>query len=93
VLPTAVQPYREPPVILTAMYGTSAVAFTDLRYPNEAQRILDLGGEVWEIIRPGLSSDGHASETPLPRELVSRRIRNDGHLLNLRYEVEKALGV
>lgn len=74
-------------------YGTDYLAITDLRYPNEAQRVRDLGGEVWEIIRPGLSSDGHASEKPLPKGLTTYRIVNDGTLQDLRYEVEKALGL
>lgn len=74
-------------------YGTSHVAFTDLRFPNEAQRILDLGGEVWEVLRPGTNSDGHDSELVLPRELVTRQIHNSGDLMNLRFQVEKALGL
>jgi hypothetical protein len=73
---------------LQALYPEiDVVAITDLRYPNEAQRVLDLGGEVWEVVRPGLVSDGHASEQPLPRELVSRTIENDGILDALRYKV------
>jgi hypothetical protein len=80
--------------ILSERYpDVSAVAFTDLRFENEAQRILDLGGEVWEVLRPGTASDGHASEQVLPRALVTRQIHNTGDLANLRYEVEKALGV
>lgn len=51
---------------------------TDVRYPNEAERIRKCGGIVWEVIRPGLTSDGHASEQPLPRELVDVVIHNDG---------------
>lgn len=50
---------------------------TDVRYPNEAERIQKCGGTVWEVIRPGLESDGHASEKPLPRELVDEQIVND----------------
>lgn len=53
---------------------------TDLRYANEAERVLQLGGEVWEIIRPGLESDGHITERPLPRELVTHRFYNDSTL-------------
>lgn len=74
-------------------YGTDYVLITDLRYENEARRVLDCGGEVWEVLRPGTGSDGHASEQPLPRELVTRQIDNSGDLLALRYEVEKALGL
>ena len=64
---------------------------TDVRFPNEAQRVLDLGGEVWEVVRPGLESDGHASEVPLPRDLVTRTIHNDGTIRDLLENVEYAL--
>lgn len=64
---------------------------TDVRFPNEAQRVLDLGGQVWEIVRPGLESDGHASEIPLPREHVTRTILNDGTITQLDGRVEDVL--
>lgn len=56
---------------------------TDVRYPNEAERVRELGGEVLEIVRPGLQSDGHSTEKPLPRELVTYTIINDGTLEDL----------
>lgn len=67
--------------------GVECVAITDLRYPNEAQRVKDLGGTVVEVIRPGRTSDGHASEQPLPRDLVDYTILNDGTLDELRTSV------
>lgn len=82
------------PILLQNKYpGTDAVVITDLRFENEAQRVIDLGGEVWEVIRPGLTSDGHASEIPLTRSLVTRQIHNSSDLMNLRFQVEKALGL
>lgn len=76
---------------LAGMYpDVDVVTITDLRYPNEAQRVLNLGGEVWEIERPGLESDGHASEQPLPRELVTRTLPNVGTLADLGREVQAA---
>jgi hypothetical protein len=54
----------------------NCVVVTDVRYANEAQRVQDLGGVVWEIVRPSVKSDGHASELPLPRELVDFTINN-----------------
>jgi hypothetical protein len=62
---------------------------TDVRYPNEAERVLALGGEVWEIVRPGLASDGHETEQPLPRELVTVTINNDADIDNLRAAVQQ----
>lgn len=79
---------------LKARYpGADIVAFTDCRFANEAQRVLDLSGEVWEVIHPKAESDGHDSEQTLPRELVTRQIINDGTLMDLRYKVEKALAL
>lgn len=71
--------------------GAATIAFTDLRYPNEAERILDLGGFVIEVVRPGVKSDGHASEKPLPRDLVSYQVVNDKGLKDLQWEVNKVL--
>lgn len=51
---------------------------TDVRYPNEAQRIKALGGMVWEVLRPGTESDGHISEVPLPEKLIDWQIENSG---------------
>ncbi len=67
------------------------LAITDLRYANEAQRIKDLGGVVWEVVRPDATSDGHASEQPLPRELVDEVIVNDGTLDHLDSQVMIAM--
>jgi hypothetical protein len=70
---------------LIARYpGAAIVCITDVRYENEARRVKDLGGEIWEIVRPGLESDGHASEAGLPRELIDVTIPNDGTLQQLR---------
>lgn len=59
---------------------------TDVRFPNEAERIRELGGKVYEVVRPSLDGpeDTHASETPLPRQLVDAQIINDGTLEDLR---------
>lgn len=74
----------------THYHETDLVVVTDVRYPNEAQRVRELGGQVWEIIRPGLNSDGHSSEIPLPRELVDLVIDNDGTLEDLSAKVVDA---
>jgi hypothetical protein len=61
------------------------LVITDCRFPNEAEAILSQpGSAVIEIVRDGVASDGHASEQPLPEELVTARIYNDGTLDDLR---------
>ena len=63
---------------LEAAYpGVDLLVVTDVRYPNEALRVKALGGQVWEIVRPGLVSDGHSSEIPLDPSLVDLVIEND----------------
>lgn len=62
---------------------------TDLRFPNEAQRINDLEGMVFRIIRPELDSqsDSHASEKPLDDDYIYDTIVNDSSLNDLRETV------
>lgn len=93
VLPNPLAQDGWPAAMLSFMYPEcSGLVVTDVRFPNEAERIKSLGGQVWEVQRPGLGSgDAHASETPLPRELVDRVINNDGSLDDLRKKVEACL--
>lgn len=71
--------------------GVDWLVITDLRFENEAQRVLDLGGEVWRVTRPGTESDGHDSEQRLPDHLVTRELDNSGDLQHLDDEVAEAL--
>lgn len=71
--------------------GVDVLCVTDVRYSNEAFRILQLGGEVWEVRRPGLSSDGHVTEQPMPDHLVTVIIENDSNLEALDAAVAEAL--
>ncbi len=63
------------------------VVFTDVRFPNEAERIHEWGGVVIEIYRDahlrGVSDDNHASEVSLPRKLINFSIPNNGTLDDL----------
>lgn len=61
----------------------SHLLIPDLRYPNEAERVRSYGGIVVEITRPGVESDGHDSEQPLPRHLVDLTIENTGDVAQL----------
>jgi hypothetical protein len=71
--------------------GVDCVAITDLRFENEAERVLALGGVVWRVNRPECESDGHDSEQPLPDHLISLEIWNDGTLGQLETRVQDAL--
>ena len=77
---------------LTVMYPhTQVLVVTDCRHPNEAQRVIDLDGEIWHVVRPGVESDGHPTEKLLPPWLIDRTIINDGSLDHLRDRVAAAL--
>lgn len=62
--------------------GIDVLVITDVRFQNEAERILDLGGDVWRIdadkrLGP-LPDDAHPSERPLADEFVTCSIPNNG---------------
>ncbi|QDP62326.1 MAG: putative deoxynucleotide monophosphate kinase [Prokaryotic dsDNA virus sp.] len=70
------------------------VLITDVRFPNEAQTITYLGGQVIQIDRPSLvTKDQHKSEEPLPKELIDFVIVNDKGLKELKGKVLDILGV
>jgi hypothetical protein len=94
VLPPALGPYKRVVEKHNLNYrypGVDVLLMADLRYENEAQRVIDLGGVVWEVLRPGITSDGHDSEQPLPRHMVSWQIVNDDGLDVLRERTAKAI--
>jgi len=71
--------------------GVDVLCVTDVRYPNEADRVHELGGEVWQIIRPGTESDGHSSEIPLESEKVDLSIYNGFNIPTLYEAVAEAV--
>lgn len=57
------------------------LVITDVRFENEADRILRLGGEIWYIdaeerLGP-LPPDAHPSEHPLPEHLITVTVPNN----------------
>ena len=48
----------------------------DLRFPNEAHMVRDLGGEVWLVRRRGFkpSDDNHSSEAGITEDLIDRKV-------------------
>ena len=63
-----------------ALEGLDLLVLSDLRYENEAEAVKALGGEVWEVQRPGQALTGpeadHASERGLLAGLVDRVLVN-----------------
>lgn len=60
------------------------VVFADVRFPNEAEAVRKLGGQVWRIERDGFGpANDHISEHALNKYDFDQRIYNDKDLENL----------
>lgn len=68
--------------------------FTDVRFANEAALVRQLGGEIWQIVRPGVAAGGtgHKSDNDGSQFAPDRVIENAGTLQALEAEVLKCLG-
>ena len=65
----------------------------DVRFPNEAQRIQEVGGINWSVLRRSAEqNDTHASEQVLSIEYIWDYIENNGTLDELRQEVFFKIG-
>lgn len=87
------EPYNQP-YLNQAFPDADVVVITDVRFPNEAERILDLGGEVWcidaeERLGP-LPEDAHVSERPLPPEYITHIVSNNHTLETFQNVLRKA---
>lgn len=62
---------------------------TDVRFPNEAAMVRQLGGQLWQIRRPGYQAGGtgHASDTDGSEFGPDRVLVNGGNLEDLRADV------
>ena len=64
------------------------VVIDDVRFPNEAEMIRKLGGELWLVNRPGVVYEGdHASEGALSDFQPDSLINNSGSFHQLRQVV------
>jgi hypothetical protein len=69
---------------------TVPICVTDIRYENEAQAIVNLGGIVVHIERSNSTIDTHSSELDnVPDTLISYRIDNNGTLEQLYEQLNK----
>lgn len=66
---------------------------TDCRFKNEVDFVKDKAGTVVWIARPGLQSDGHASESDVPRVHANHIIYNDATIEDLESNVRTLLDI
>lgn len=80
-------------LVLEDAFDCDVLVVTDVRFPNEAQRIRALGGKVWKIdadARLGpLPPDSHPSEHGLPDSFVDAKIFNNETLDLFRVYIEE----
>lgn len=68
------------------------VVFKDVRLPNEAGYIWDLGGVIIRITREDApKGDTHVSEVPLDDGLIDFEIANDGTVEDLAFKLDSIL--
>jgi hypothetical protein len=70
----------------------NGVVITDVRFDNEAQAVIDAGGEVWRVTRPGWrcladEAAAHQSEAGVSDHMIARTIDNSGSLDDLRRQL------
>lgn len=70
----------EPPYLSRdALYRDAIYVATDVRFPNEAMRVRDLGGTVVRLVGPDEETGSHMSEQVLETDFViDNRTRDDG---------------
>lgn len=70
--------------------GVDLLIFDDVRFEDEAQAIIDRGGEIWRVVRHGNNAGEHRSEQPLSEGLVTYTVANSGSLAELKRAVRTA---
>ena len=77
---------------LAAYKPDDDVVVTGIRFPNEARMIVELGGQLWWVYRPGYGPvNSHSSDNTLTYEDFDRVVMNDGTLADLEQLVTKML--
>lgn len=68
------------------------LVITDLRFPNEYDKIKSLGGSAWRITRPGIDAvNAHKSEKAIDHLEFDYNVDNSGDMEHLRGQVQEGL--
>lgn len=70
------------------------IVIPDVRFPNEFDKVVEMGGTMWRVNRPGISAaNAHVSETALDDYVFDRYIENDSSQAVLADKIIDALDV
>jgi len=69
------------------------MVISDVRFDNEAQAIIDAGGQVWRVVRENITTTAldHISESGISRHLIFGNIFNDDSIPELEARIERWL--
>ena len=74
--------------------SSQRIVFTDVRFPNEAEMIKLMMGEVWRVQRPGyVPVNDHPSESAMDDWKFDRIVLNNAGLDSLKSQVKDNLGL
>lgn len=77
---------------LNSIEDGSKVVFSDVRFPNEADAIRQLGGKVYRVERQGVeAANDHISEHALDKYKFDGTINNNGTIQGLQQNVKQEL--
>ena len=69
---------------LAGLSAGDKIVITDVRFPNEADAIKALGGQIWRVRRLGIKAvNGHVSETAMDGYKVDQIFINNGSVDDL----------
>jgi hypothetical protein len=70
--------------VLDTLDDQGRYVFTDCRFKNEASAVVELGGQVWRVDRPGVEpANDHISEIGLDNWPFDARFNNAGSIQDL----------
>ena len=68
------------------------IVINDIRFQHECDIVMEMGGEIWRIIRPNKeNNDNHKSEIEQDTIITDKTIVNDGTLQDLYSKIESNL--
>ena len=76
---------------LELVYKFPSVVSEDCRFPNEANAIKSMGGEIWEIKREKYEYEGHSTEMAMIDIVPDKIILNNGTIQTLTKWVNEAM--
>lgn len=74
-----------------AAQNAGNIVVTDVRFPDEAEAIHDLGGMLIRVNRPGRGADGHESESYIASLPADYDVDNSGNIEQLHDQVIAAV--